>query len=266
MDRARARSGTQCQGHLARPSFRSRLSKQLPSSEAFCAQTPRVTAAGEEAQVDYGSGPMVRDPQGGKYRRTRLFVLTLGYSRKSVRLLIWRSSSSIWAELHERAFRRLGGCPRLAVLDNLREGVIVRTSTIPLSTPCFAMCSHTTVSWPCLAGSKIPIAKGKWKPVSDTRKKRRSKDYTSRVWNKRRRIWIAGKNAGRTRASMARRNGKSRPCSPRKNHPAETAAGTVPLLPVWRTRGSSRRLCRGRSGLLRATTRMDRATRQSAMG
>jgi len=36
-----------------------------------------LTAPGEEAQVDYGSGPMVRDPQGGKYRRTRLFVLTL---------------------------------------------------------------------------------------------------------------------------------------------------------------------------------------------
>ena len=51
-----------------------------------------LTAPGEEAQVDYGSGPMVRDPQTGKYRRTRLFVLTLGYSRKSVRLLSWRSS------------------------------------------------------------------------------------------------------------------------------------------------------------------------------
>jgi len=33
---------------------------------------------------------MVRDPQSGKYRRTRLFVLTLGYSRKSVRLLARR--------------------------------------------------------------------------------------------------------------------------------------------------------------------------------
>jgi hypothetical protein len=83
------------------------------------------TAAGEEAQVDYGSGPMVRDPQSGKYRRTRLFVLTLGYSRKSVRLLLFRSSSRVWAELHEKAFRRLGGCPRMVVLDNLREGVIV---------------------------------------------------------------------------------------------------------------------------------------------
>ena len=53
-----------------------------------------LTAPGEEAQVDYGSGPMVRDPQTGKYRRTRLFVLTLGYSRKSVRLLSWRSSAA----------------------------------------------------------------------------------------------------------------------------------------------------------------------------
>lgn len=82
------------------------------------------TAPGEEAQVDYGEGPMVRDPDTGKYRRTRLFVLTLGFSRKSVRLLSFRSSSRIWSELHETAFRRLGGSPRIVVLDNLREGVI----------------------------------------------------------------------------------------------------------------------------------------------
>lgn len=82
------------------------------------------TAPGEEAQVDYGSGPMVRDPQTGKYRRTRLFVLTLGYSRKCVRLLVFRSSARVWAELHEKAFRRLGGATRVVVLDNLREGVL----------------------------------------------------------------------------------------------------------------------------------------------
>src|ERR1700723_2361538 len=67
---------------------------------------------------------MVRDPQSGKYRRTRLFVMTLGHSRKSVRLLVFRSSSRVWAELHEKAFRRLGGVTRVVVLDNLREGVI----------------------------------------------------------------------------------------------------------------------------------------------
>ncbi len=66
-----------------------------------------TTAPGEEGQVDYGGdGPMVRDPSTHKYKRARLFVLTLGYSRKCVRLLTWRSSARIWAELHERAFRR----------------------------------------------------------------------------------------------------------------------------------------------------------------
>ena len=82
------------------------------------------TAPGREAQVDYGEGPMVRHPETKKYRRTRLFVMTLGFSRKSVRLLVWASSSRVWAELHEQAFRRLGGATATVVLDNLREGVL----------------------------------------------------------------------------------------------------------------------------------------------
>ena len=57
-------------------------------------------------------------------RSVRLFVLTLGYSRKAVRLLTFHSSTRIWAELHEQAFRRLGGACRTIVLDNLREGVL----------------------------------------------------------------------------------------------------------------------------------------------
>jgi transposase len=103
-------------------------------------QTPEarvviVTAAGQEAQVDYGTGPMVRDPESRKYRRTRLFVMTLGCSRKSVRLLTFRSSSRIWAE--------------------------------------FAMCSRTTARWPCRAAFKIPIAKAKSNPALVMRKRHR---------------------------------------------------------------------------------------------
>ena len=70
--------------------------KGAPSPEA---RPVIVTAPGEEAQVDYGTGPMVRDPANGRYQRTRLFVLTLGYSRKAVRLLTFQSSARIWAEL-----------------------------------------------------------------------------------------------------------------------------------------------------------------------
>ena len=119
------------------------------------------TAPGEEAQVDYGDGPMVRDPQSGKYRRTRLFVLTLGYSRKSVRLLVFRSSSQTWAELHEKAFRRLGGVTRVVVLDNLREGVLTPDYTTPRSIRCTATCSSITAPsrLPCRVGH--PDRKGK---------------------------------------------------------------------------------------------------------
>lgn len=97
---------------------------KLRGSEPAEARVIITTAPGEEAQVDYGEGPMVRDPRTGKYRRTRLFAMTLGYSRKSVRLLVWRSSAQVWAELHEQAFGRLGGTVRVVVLDNLREGVL----------------------------------------------------------------------------------------------------------------------------------------------
>jgi transposase len=101
-----------------------RFVNKLRGSPAPEARVVIETAPGEEAQVDYGTGPMVRDPQSGKYRRTRLFVMTLGHSRKAVRLLVFRSSTRVWAELHEKAFRRLGGAARVVVLDNLREGVL----------------------------------------------------------------------------------------------------------------------------------------------
>lgn len=101
-----------------------RYARRLRGAKPQDARCVILTPPGEEAQVDYGTGPMVRDPETGKYRRTRLFVLTLGYSRKSVRLLSFRSSTQIWAELHERAFQRLGCAPRIVVLDNLGEGVL----------------------------------------------------------------------------------------------------------------------------------------------
>ena len=119
------------------------------------------TAPGEESQVDYGEGPMVRVATTGKYRRTRLFILTLGYSRKSVRLLTWRSSSRIWAELHEQAFRRLGGATRVVVLDNLREGVLRPDAYDPTLNPLYAdMLKHYgATALPCRV--RDPDRKGK---------------------------------------------------------------------------------------------------------
>lgn len=120
-----------------------------------------ITAPGEEGQVDYGRGPMVRDPETGKYRRTRLFVMTLGYSRKAVRLLTFRSSSRIWAELHEKAFRRLAGAPRIVVLDNLKEGVLTPDIYDPTLNPLFrdVLAHYGVVALPCRIND--PDRKGK---------------------------------------------------------------------------------------------------------
>jgi transposase len=120
-----------------------------------------ITEPGQEGQVDYGEGPMVRDPATGKHRRTRLFVFTLGHSRKSVRLLVFKSSTRAWAELHERAFRRLGGAPRVVVLDNLREGVVKPDIYDPTLNPLYAdvLRHYGVVGLPCRV--RDPDRKGK---------------------------------------------------------------------------------------------------------
>lgn len=120
-----------------------------------------ITAPGEEAQVDYGKGPMVRDPKTGKHHTTRLFVLSLGYSRKCVRLLSFQSSSRIWCELHETAFRRLGGTPRVLVLDNLGEGVSSPDYYDPVINPLYRdlLTHYGAVALPCRV--RHPDRKGK---------------------------------------------------------------------------------------------------------
>jgi transposase len=74
---------------------------------------------------------------------------------------VWRSSSQIWAELHEKAFRRLGGSPRIIVLDNLREGVIVADIYDPTLNPLFrdVLAHYGVVAMPCRI--KDPDRKGK---------------------------------------------------------------------------------------------------------
>ncbi len=78
---------------------------------------------GEEAQVDFGLGaPTLYRP--GKYRRPYLFVMTLKYSGKAFRKVVWKADQESWARLHEEAFRAFGGSVAYVVLDNLKQGVI----------------------------------------------------------------------------------------------------------------------------------------------
>lgn len=98
---------------------------------------------GEEAQVDYGQGAFTLHPQNGKRRRPRLFVMTLRYSRKSFRKVVWNSSQETWSKLHEEAFRYFGGVVQYVVLDNLKEGVLKPDIYEPELNPVFAaMLAH----------------------------------------------------------------------------------------------------------------------------
>ena len=93
---------------------------------------------GEEMQVDYGEGAPTRVPGTQRWRKPRLFVATLRYSRASFRCVIWKSGQQAWAELHERAFRHFGGCPQYVVLDNLKEGVLKPDLYEPELNPVYA--------------------------------------------------------------------------------------------------------------------------------
>jgi transposase len=94
--------------------------------------------AGEEAQVDYGEGALTLHPGTGRYRRPRLFVMTLRYSRRSFRRVVWKSSQETWARLHEQAWRYFGGTCTYVVLDNLKEGVIKPDLYEPQLNPVYA--------------------------------------------------------------------------------------------------------------------------------
>jgi transposase len=116
-------------------------------------------APGEEAQVDLGEGAPTRDER-GKYRKPHLFVMTLKYSGKSFRKTAWKVDQEAWSRLHEEAFRAFGGCPRYAVLDNLKQGVIKPDLYDPELNPVYAamLAHYGVVADPCRVGD--PDRKG----------------------------------------------------------------------------------------------------------
>ncbi|MDP2824930.1 MAG: IS21 family transposase, partial [Sulfuritalea sp.] len=73
-----------------------------------------------------------------RYRKPRLFVCTLRYSRRSFRRVVWKSSQETWARLHEQAWRYFGGSCSYVVLDNLKEGVIKPDLYEPELNPVYA--------------------------------------------------------------------------------------------------------------------------------
>lgn len=136
--------------------FIRKLNKRTP--KVFCRFE---TLAGQEAQVDYGEGALTRDQRTGKYRRPRLFIMTLSASRHAFRTVVEKSSTQTWCELHEEAFAFFGGTPETIRLDNLKEGVLKPDIYDPELNPVYAkmLAYYNVHPLPCRPYS--PNLKGK---------------------------------------------------------------------------------------------------------
>ena len=84
------------------------------------APTPVATvmldfAVGEQAQVDFGSGPLIADRHSGEVFKTWFFVMTLSWSRHQYAELVRNQSVETWLACHRHAFEWFNGVPRTRV-------------------------------------------------------------------------------------------------------------------------------------------------------
>lgn len=116
--------------------------------------------AGAEAQVDFGQGAWVIQPDGRK-RRPHLLRVVLSHSRKAYGEVVWRQTTEEFIRTLENAFRAFGGVPRTLVVDNLRAAVSRADWFDPdLNPKVREFCNHYgTVMLPCKPA--MPRHKGK---------------------------------------------------------------------------------------------------------
>jgi len=79
-------------------------------------------AAGEEAQVDFGTGAWIKTVD-GKRRRTWVFRIVLSHSRKGYSEAVLHQSTEAFIGALENSFRYFGGTPKTLVIDNLKAAV-----------------------------------------------------------------------------------------------------------------------------------------------
>ena len=90
--------------------------------------TPEVTVRvetrpGEEAQVDFGYGGRMWDPDTETARKTWAFVMTLSWSRHQYVEFVYDQQVATWLRCHRNALQFFGGVPQRVVIDNLKAGI-----------------------------------------------------------------------------------------------------------------------------------------------
>ncbi|MBL8480645.1 MAG: IS21 family transposase [Rhodocyclaceae bacterium] len=75
-------------------------------------------AAGEMAQVDFGSGPEICEGSGGRPVKTWVFVMTLAWSRHQYAEFVTNQNVATWLACHRRAFESFNGVAQKVRIDN----------------------------------------------------------------------------------------------------------------------------------------------------
>ena len=81
------------------------------------------TAAGEEAQVDFGYAGMLPD-KGGKRRKAWVFNMRLSYSRLDYYEVVFDQKVRTFIECHINGFNYFGGVPGTVKIDNLKAAIL----------------------------------------------------------------------------------------------------------------------------------------------
>lgn len=98
-----------------------RFIQRLPASRPWPMRRLEC-AAGDEVQVDFGSGaPLVLAE--GRRRKTHVFRVVLSHSRKAYSEAVFQQTTDEFLRCLENAFWFFGGVPKTVVIDNLRAAV-----------------------------------------------------------------------------------------------------------------------------------------------
>jgi len=85
---------------------------------------PIPTMPGLEGQIDFGYAGRLYDPATGVVRRAWVFILLCVHSRLFFARLVFDQKTETWLDLHEQAFRAIGGVPATLIPDNTGRAVL----------------------------------------------------------------------------------------------------------------------------------------------
>ncbi len=96
----------------------------------------------EAAQVDFGAGPKLPDPDTGEQRRTWAFVMTLCFSRHQYVEFVWDQTVATWLGCHRRAFEWFGAVPARLIIDNPKCAITRACARDPEVQRAYAECAE----------------------------------------------------------------------------------------------------------------------------